>query len=29
MKDVHTLGNQPERLPRWVALAREAVDDVA
>jgi hypothetical protein len=23
MKDVHTLDNQPERLPRWVQLARE------
>ena len=23
MKDVHTLRNQPERLPRWVAMARE------
>ena len=27
MKDVHTLNNQPERLPRWVQLAREAIDD--
>lgn len=25
MKDVHTLCEQPERLPRWVELAREAV----
>jgi hypothetical protein len=24
MKDVHTLNNRPERLGRWVALAREA-----
>ncbi len=24
LKDVHTLANQPERLGRWVALAREA-----
>jgi hypothetical protein len=23
MKDVHTLNNEPERLPRWVQLARE------
>lgn len=23
MKDVHTLNNRPERLPRWVQLARE------
>jgi hypothetical protein len=27
MKDVHTLNNRPERLPRWVALAREVVDE--
>jgi len=25
MKDVHTLNNEPERLPRWVQLAREAI----
>ena len=25
MKDVHTLNNQPERLPRWVQLARETI----
>jgi len=29
MKDVHTLNNQPERLPRWVALAREAIGETA
>lgn len=23
MKDVHTLNNEPDRLPRWVELARE------
>lgn len=27
MKDVHTLDNHPERLPRWVELAREVVDE--
>ena len=26
MKDVHTLNNEPERLTRWVELAREEVD---
>jgi len=25
MKDVHTLNNEPARLPRWVALAREEI----
>jgi hypothetical protein len=25
MKDVHTLNNHPERLPRWVELARETI----
>jgi hypothetical protein len=25
MKDVHTLNNEPERLARWVRLAREEV----
>ncbi len=25
MKDIHTLNNQPERLPRWVELARETI----
>jgi hypothetical protein len=25
MKDVHTINNEPERLPRWVALAREVI----
>ncbi len=28
MKDVHTLNNEPERLPRWVALAREEAQAV-
>jgi len=28
MKDVHTLCDQPDRLPRWVALARETADEV-
>jgi hypothetical protein len=28
MKDVHTLDNQPERLPRWVQLARETIDEM-
>lgn len=28
MKDVHTLCDQPDRLPRWVRLARETVDAV-
>jgi hypothetical protein len=27
MKDVHTLDNQPHRLPRWVHLAREVIDE--
>jgi hypothetical protein len=26
MKDVHTLCERPERLPRWVELARQAID---
>ena len=26
MKDVHTLNDEPERLPRWVALAREVCE---
>jgi hypothetical protein len=26
MKDVHTLNNEPGRLPRWVQLAREEID---
>jgi hypothetical protein len=25
MKDVHTLDDRPERLARWVALAREEI----
>ena len=29
MKDVHTLNNQPEHLPRWVQLAREVIDEMA
>lgn len=28
MKDVHTLANEPKRLPRWVQLARETIDEV-
>ena len=28
MKDVHTLNSQPDRLARWVQLAREEVDKV-
>jgi hypothetical protein len=28
MKDVHTLNNQPERLPRWVEIAREEIDKI-
>jgi len=28
MKDVHTLSNQRERLPRWVEIAREEIDKV-
>ncbi len=27
MKDVHTLCEHPDRLPRWVELARQAVDE--
>lgn len=27
MKDVHTLCGQPQRLPRWVQLAREAIQE--
>jgi hypothetical protein len=27
MKDVHTLDNHPERLPRWVELARQVVNE--
>jgi hypothetical protein len=26
MKDVHTLNNEPERLPRWVQIGREEID---
>jgi len=26
MKDVHTLAGKPERLARWVAIAREEID---
>ena len=29
MKDVHTLRNEPERLPRWVQIARETIDEMA
>jgi len=29
MKDVHTLANEPHRLPRWVQIAREAIDETA
>jgi len=29
MKDVHTLNNEPQRLARWVELAREVVDEMA
>lgn len=29
MKDVHTLHNQPERLARWVELARETIGETA
>ena len=29
MTDVHTLNNEPERLPRWVALARDEIDATA
>ena len=28
MKDVHTLNRQPDRLARWVQLAREEVEKV-
>ncbi len=27
MKDVHTVDKHPERLPRWVELAREVIDE--
>lgn len=27
MKDVHTLGGEPDRLSRWVALAREVIEE--
>ena len=26
MKDVHTLNNEPERLPRWVEIARQEIE---
>ena len=29
MKDVHTLCNEPARLPRWVEIAREVIDEMA
>ncbi len=28
MKDVHTLNNEPERLARWVQIAREEIDAI-
>ena len=28
MKDVHTLKDEPERLPRWVQIAREVIDEL-
>jgi len=28
MKDVHTLAGQPDRLKRWVAIAREEIDTI-
>ena len=27
MKDVHTLAGEPQRIARWVELAREAIDE--
>ena len=27
MKDVHTLNNEPARLPRWVEIVREVIDE--
>ncbi len=27
MKDVHTLAGEPERMARWVELARESIDE--
>lgn len=27
MKDVHTLNNEPVRLPRWIEIAREVIDE--
>jgi hypothetical protein len=29
MKDVHTLNNEPARLPRWVQLAREVIEETS
>ncbi len=29
MKDVHTLNNEPERLSRWVQIAREEIEKIA
>lgn len=29
MKDVHTLNNEPWRLPRWVEIAREEIEEMA
>ncbi len=29
MKDVHTLAGEPQRIARWVTLARETIDEVA
>ena len=29
MKDVHTLAGEPQRMARWVTLAREVIDEVA
>ena len=28
MKDVHTLDDQPGRLPRWVEIARQTIDEM-
>ncbi len=29
MKDVHTVNNDPRRLPRWVEIAREEAESAA
>ena len=29
MKDIHTLAGEPQRVARWVAIAREVINEAA